>query len=300
MKPVPLLSLALALATLFATTPAEARFGRANSDAKQSGERTKDDDDDDEDHRHNPPPARGHVHEATPVNPPAPRSHSQRHHHRNDSSHWDGCGHEVVTGVSVYSPGYIVWAPRAGFAPLYGEDAQRTNNDRLRVLFLGETALSSRSATLTGGMRIEGQRFGVSLDARALFLAPELGGYDPDILRLASGHVTYALLSGDSGRLRLELGASGVIADQLSTMGPSVGFSADLAVLFAFGVEGSMHLTPFPHQALDMRMGANLSFGMLSLHGGVRRLYLNDMGLVDGVAHEENLVGPYAALGLRF
>jgi len=54
----------------------------------------------------------------------------------------------------------------------------------------------------------------------------------------------------------------------------------------------------YPYDQFDWNLGATLTFGRAQLHGGWRRIWLNDQGLVDGISHEEAFSGPY--LGLSF
>jgi hypothetical protein len=55
-----------------------------------------------------------------------------------------------------------------------------------------------------------------------------------------------------------------------------------------------------PYHQLETSGGLVVYFAgnLIALRGGMRWLVLNDAGLVDGVVHEDSLLGPYVSLGL--
>lgn len=149
------------------------------------------------------------------------------------------------------------------------------------------------------GLRLEGERFGLHSEY-ALILAQSPGAAEVDALGLFDAHLTYALLSGARGRLRIEAGIDHASAPQLRTIGPDVGASAQLALFGPLSVEAAAHFTPLPHRRLAASAGASLTFGHFALRGGARAYLLDDAGLVDGVRHSDGFWGPYAGVALVF
>jgi hypothetical protein len=146
----------------------------------------------------------------------------------------------------------------------------------------------------------EGERLGLMLRAGALSLRADDGSGDTDSLGLLSGHLSWAVLKGDSGRLRLEGGLSMAQAPDITFVGPSVGVSAEYYLSDTFALEGRMHVTPVPYRQLDAAGGVVIYFGykLFAFRAGMRMLVLNDAGLVDGVVHQDVLPGPYLSIGL--
>lgn len=149
------------------------------------------------------------------------------------------------------------------------------------------------------GLRLEGRRLGLHSEY-GLILARSPGADEVDAIGLFDVHLTYALLSGERGRLRLEGGIDYAAAPQLRVVGPDVGVSAQLRLFGPLGVEAAVYYTPLPYLRLGATAGATLTFGHLALRGGVRACALDDQGLVDGVHHTDSFAGPYAGVALVF
>jgi len=82
--------------------------------------------------------------------------------------------------------------------------------------------------------------------------------------------------------------------------GPDAGLSAERGLVGPLGIEGSAHVTPWPHRRLDWTAGATLTLGHLGVRGGFRYTWLSDAGLLDGVEHEDTFAGPYLGVALAF
>jgi hypothetical protein len=147
---------------------------------------------------------------------------------------------------------------------------------------------------------LEGARWG--LDARTLLLVlpTEDGTSDADGILLAAAHLTYSLVAEDWMRLRLQAGVNGVMAPDLSAWGPGLGASMELCVLGPLDLEARANVIPFPFAQLDAQAGLALRFPRWSVRAGVRRLVLDDRGLVDGTAHVDRFTGPYVGLAMHF
>jgi hypothetical protein len=75
---------------------------------------------------------------------------------------------------------------------------------------------------------VEGQRFGVHAVYTGLFLRPDDGSDGLDAIHLIDFHASYAVLTGERGRLRLELGGNLAAAPDIVMVGPSAGVSGML------------------------------------------------------------------------
>ena len=143
----------------------------------------------------------------------------------------------------------------------------------------------------------EGEHWGVLGQWNGFYL-DSLNGPGTDSVNLLHLHLTYALLSGERGRLRLHFGGSAAFAPDLSRIGPSVGMSLALGLLGPLGVEGQVSYTPTPFVEFDAFAGGTVSFGPVALRGGYHWTYLDDRGLVDGVSHTERYQGPWIGVGI--
>jgi len=153
-------------------------------------------------------------------------------------------------------------------------------------------------SALGGRLAFEGQRLGINLQFTAIS-APVDNVSSPqrDTIGLFNVYGTYALISHPHGRLRIEAGLTSAFAPDLTTAGPGGGFSA-VILLGPVGIEGAIHGTPFPYRQLDWNTGLALNLGPLGLHGGWRRIFLDDRGLVDSTSHTDTFGGPYLGLTL--
>ncbi|MDC0712620.1 hypothetical protein POL68_29420 [Stigmatella sp. ncwal1] len=170
----------------------------------------------------------------------------------------------------------------------------------------GHLRLGVDGSTLGGGtganlfLAIEGRRMGLDGRLTLLSLPTDDGTQGSDELSVGSVHLTYALVAHDRFRLRMEGGVSLATAPDLATAGPSFGLSFDACLGGPFDIELRAQVTPFPYRQLDAQAGLALHLNVVVLRGGWRGLYLDDAGLVDGVAHQDALSGPYLGLGLTF
>ncbi|MBI5545083.1 MAG: hypothetical protein HY901_14425, partial [Deltaproteobacteria bacterium] len=101
------------------------------------------------------------------------------------------------------------------------------------------------------------------------------------------------------GRLRLEAGVGVAFAPDMTATGPQLGVSGELRIIGPLGVEGAARVVPWPHRTLDWHAALQLSVGPVDLRAGVRQLYLDDAGLVDGVRHTDSFLGPWLGFGIR-
>ncbi len=97
---------------------------------------------------------------------------------------------------------------------------------------------------------MEGEHWGVLGEWNGFYLN-SLSGPGTDNVNLVHVQLTYALLSGERGRLRLHLGASGAFAPELSRVGPLLGVSMALGLLGPLGLEGQVSYTPTPFVEFD-------------------------------------------------
>ncbi len=148
------------------------------------------------------------------------------------------------------------------------------------------------------GFGVEGEHWGVLGQWNGFYLDSLSGDGTTDNVNVVHLHLTYALLSGPVGRLRLHLGASGAFAPDLSRIGPSLGVSAALGLFGPLGIEGQVSYTPTPFVEFDAFAGVTLGWGPIALRGGYHWTYLDDQGLVDGIPQSERYQGPWIGIGV--
>ncbi len=154
-----------------------------------------------------------------------------------------------------------------------------------------------QGGTLGFLLRLERGRLGIHSEYALIFA----GGQDEvDAIGLFDAHLTYALLVGERGRLRVEAGIDCASAPELKVVGPDAGASAGLRLLGPLGVEVAAYFTPVPFRRLDARASATLTFGHLALRAGLKTYLLDDAGLGDGNRHVDAFTGPYGGLALVF
>ena len=146
----------------------------------------------------------------------------------------------------------------------------------------------------------EGRRFGVDTHVLRLALPAEDANSGTDRLTLVEAHLTHVLYVHERARLRAEAGVSTVRAPDATLVGPSVAVSFEACVLGPLDVEARAQLTPLPYRQVDGTAGLALHLGGLVLRGGWRGLFLDDLGVVDGISHQERLHGPYLGGGFTF
>lgn len=266
---------------------AEARFGKAGSGGTTSGGNAG---------------ARS-THAAVPVDSPGSSSTSS-----------SSSGSSSSSSLPPVSPffrqpmGYFGGA----FVPMYGygyaypevvgpadEEPQAPLRATAGLEFLYFTN-QDRGYSLGLNAAVEGERFGVSISAHHLSLATDDGSDGSDTLQQLSARVGYTLLSGDRGRVRAELGADVIFAADVVVGGPTIGFSGTLWIAGPLAFEASMYGSVYPFWQLDGRAGLVVGMGALGFRLGWRTQLLDDQGVVDGVAHRDIFMGPYAGLGFAF
>ena len=186
-----------------------------------------------------------------------------------------------------------------------GAEEVRTSNDqglRIRTEVTGDVMPFSTldGGSIVGQLRVEGVKWGVALEGRHIGVAADDGSGTTDTLAFLNGFISYSLLGGERGRLRLEAGANTAFAPELIVMSPAVGVSVALGFGDNFGLEALARASLLPHVQLELGAGLSYALGPLGLRLGVRRIYLNDNGLVDGVAHDDAFTGPYFGAGFAF
>jgi len=157
--------------------------------------------------------------------------------------------------------------------------------------------VESKGSAFGIGLGVEGEHLGVLAQWNGFYL-DSLSGAGTDNVNVVHLHLTYALLSGPLGRLRLHLGGSGAFAPDLSRVGPSIGASAALGLIGPLGIEGQVSYTPTPFVEFDAFAGLNIGWGAVALRGGYHWTYLDDRGLVDGIPHSERYQGPWIGIGV--
>lgn len=288
---LPLLSTALLAGMLLATSPAEARFGKRSSSSDSSKDDTKDSD------------SGQRTHEATPVGNSRPSPAPSRSSHEAvpvERPRYEPRRHDVYVPPPTYyvEPAPVYYgAPQASVAAS-GEEYASSLEKNFLLGFDMQVLPGGAAAGLHLGLELE--RWGGMLRASTLSLDADDGSGEQDSLSLFETHLSYAVLAGARGRLRVEGGLSVAKAPDVTFVGPMVGTSAEYYLLDSLAVEGRLQLTPVPYYQVDASGGlAWYVFGdLMALRGGMRMLLLNDAGKVDGVVHQDVLPGPYLSIGL--
>lgn len=210
------------------------------------------------------------------------------------------------SGYFVPSYGYGYGSYWATPGPVYAASAAPAvvqEPSDVRVTASGEAQLMTRTNTgmsLGVAATFEGERWGFSATGYAISLLADDGSGQTDTIQQLNLHLTYAFLTGRYGRLRVEVGADTVFAQDLVAMGPTGGLSGTLWIGGPFAIEGAVSMTPFPYKQLDYRANLAVGLGALGLRAGWRTQVLDDQGLVDGVVHVDTFQGPFAGLAFVF
>jgi hypothetical protein len=297
--PRALLSAALAASLLFAPG-AEARFGKrtsSDSSKEESHEATaigadedKDDDDDDD--------------------APAKSQGSQ-------SSDGSGCcggtagglGEEILVGLVRLMLEGLVYAIATNGTHLDG--ATTPDSEVVGPELRHAAPLSMRmgvqgvlpgkgASALDMYFGLEERRFGVAANVLRLALPTDDGTEGVDRLTLVEAHVSHVLFVHSRARVRAEAGVSTARAPDVTLVGPSVAVSVEACLLGSLDVEARAQLTPLPYRQFDGTAGLALHLGGFVLRGGWHGLFLDDLGVVDGISHQDSLHGPYLGLGFAF
>ncbi|GMU05227.1 hypothetical protein ASNO1_14790 [Corallococcus caeni] len=291
----PALCATFAAGLLLAAPAAEARFGKKSSDSSGS---TKDDD------------KGSKVHAATPI-----RSSSQDEapSYSPPPSDDDCCDTAPAYSRSSYSAesyGEALLAASEllaiavdtseGARPVDMAVRQRAPSPPLDVrmgLNVGAMGGGTAGDVFLG---IEGEALGFAVQGTQLTLPTDDGTSGTDELRLATVHLTWAAVSTDRMRWRVEGGVSTAVAPDITFVGPSLATSLEVCVAGPLDVEARVQGTAGSYRQLDASAGLAVHLGALNLRGGVRGLILDDAGKVDGVQHVDRFVGPYAGAGFVF
>lgn len=158
---------------------------------------------------------------------------------------------------------------------------------------------SSDGGSVGAKLAFEGRRLGVNAQFTSIFAPREDRAINPgtDQISLFNVYATYALIASPLARLRVEGGLTSAFAPDLVVAGPGAGFSG-VVNLGPLGLEGAIHGTPWPYRELDWSAGLAINVGPVGFHGGWRRIFLDDRGLVDNVIHKDAFSGPYLGIGL--
>ena len=282
-----LLCAALAASVLFSASSAEARFGKRSDSSDSSGSKKThnatavgDDDDDDDDD--------------------APRR------RRSGSSGSPGASLLVDILFSIFldtrpAVAYVAPPPPSVEpAPSSRVQAQAAQPSPLSARLGVDGAALNTVAGLSAFLGVEGVRAGMDARATGLLLPTDDGTQGTDNINLLNLHLTYALLAQERARLRVEGGISSAHAPDLTAIGPSLALSFEACLAGNLDLELRAQATPYPYRQVDAQAGLAVHLSSLVLRGGWRALYLNDMGLVDDVVHEDAFGGPYVGLGFAF
>jgi hypothetical protein len=264
---------------------AQARFGKrsSSSSSSDSSDSTSADSSSDE------------VHAATPVEaeasdpgdeyvPPCPSD----------------CGYEDSGwAYYAYEPEYVPPPPYEGSGAAARVQGRGWN---VRAALMSEVQgfSSGDGGLFSAGMLIEGVKWGVDVDVRLIRVAADDGSGETDSLRLLNGMVTWTLFGSQTSRIRLEGGFTAAFAPDVIVISPQVGASMAFGFGGPWGVEGLVRASLVPHTQLEWSAGFSYAMGAWGLRAGWRRIFLDDRGIVDGVAHQDEFAGPYVGLGVAF
>lgn len=147
---------------------------------------------------------------------------------------------------------------------------------------------------------LEVDRMGINVSAQHLSVGADDGSDGNDSIQQVSARVSYALLVGSMGRVRVEMGIDTFFAPDVTLLGPTAGFTGTLWIAGPVALEGSVMGSVYPFWQVDGRMGVVIGLGALGIRAGFRAQLLDDQGVVDGVAHRDVFMGPYAGVGFTF
>ncbi|WP_375755981.1 hypothetical protein [Corallococcus exercitus] len=288
----PALCATFAAGLLLAAPAAEARFGKKSSDTSDSKK-----DDDKGSKVHAATPIRSSPREEAPSRPPPSRDD-------------DCCDTAPSRGRASYS------ARIHGDALLAAAELLAIAVDDTQPVDLAvreqrpaqplDVRMGLNVGAMGGGtagdvfLGIEGEALGFAVQGTQLTLPTDDGTSGTDDLRLATVHLTWAAVSTDRMRWRVEGGVSTAMAPDITFVGPSLATSLEVCVAGPLDVEARVQGTAGTYRQLDASAGLALHLGALNLRGGVRGLILDDAGRVDGVQHVDRFVGPYAGAGFVF
>lgn len=280
-----LLCAALAASVLLSASSAEARFGKHSDSSDSSDNSSK-------------------VHNATAVG-----DDDDDDDGGSTSGHSSGSsGASLLVDVLLTllfdtrpAVAYMPPAPPAEPVPSSNEVQASADQPSLMSARLGvDGAAMNTVAGLGAFLGVEGVRAGFDARALGLLLPTDDGTQGTDNITLMNLHLTYALIAHEKARLRVEGGISSAHAPDLTAIGPSLALSFEACVAGNLDLELRGQATPYPYRQLDAQAGLALHLNSFVMRGGWRGLYLNDMGLVDDVVHEDAFGGPFVGLGFAF
>jgi len=280
--------------------PAEARFGKGGS-GRGTGSPPSSSGSGSSGRRSSPPSS---YHSAQPVPsyraqpaPPSQGFSTTRYASRPYYRRYRGFGYGY--GYSYYYAPPVVVAPAPVPPPTEPlPEAEAVSPIRVSLGIEGQGFIGG--ANLGVNAMFEGERWGVSLSAADIIVRTDDGTEGFDHIGDFTAHLTFAFLTGQYGRLRLEAGADAFVAPHLITIGPTFGMSGVVWFGGPVGLEGSVNVTPWPFTQLDGKLGLAVGIENWGLRAGWRVQVLNDRGLVDGVAHQDIFNGPYLGLSYVF
>lgn len=288
-----LLCAALAASLLFSASEAEARFGKRSSNSSDSDKKEEKKKKKEEERNEAPPPR---VHAASPVTPS--RTHSASPVGSSRPPPPPPPERVVVVEPAYPPPSYYVepvpvHRPREAYA-----QRKDTIHSALR-LGLGVGSLGGGYG-LDLSLAFEGERLGLDGRVTGLALPTDDGTEGSDTISLAGAHLTYAVLTQERVRWRVEGGLTMAQAPDLKVVGPSLGTSFDARLARPLDLELRLQATPFPYRQLDAQAALALKGYPWVVRAGWRTLLLDDAGLVDGEVHRDVFNGPFLGFGLFF
>ncbi len=194
----------------------------------------------------------------------------------------------------------------APFAPVYGFEAPVLQTREAPALTLslgldGSVARSGGGSAFGGHFTVEGERFGLNTEITGIRFRYNDGTLPgSNSVGLANAYLTYAVVATPRVRIRVEAGLMSAFAPDLVVVGPALGLSGALRLTSLLRLEASAHGTPYPYYQFDWNAGLSVALGPIGLRGGWRRIWLNDRGLVDGIANQDVFSGPYFGISFPF
>jgi hypothetical protein len=300
--------------SLLATGPAEARFGRRGSGSSSSSSSSSSGSSSSSSGSSG---SGSSYHAAVPVNSGSTGYSPSSRGWSGSSASWGPVYRPYRSGywsgafVPVYGYGYGYYTPAPGAVIVQNEQDVRPEPAGIRVT-AGIEGLYSLSTTNGGGYILglsglfEGERFGVSLLGQTVQT-------QMNQLTQLNAHLTFAFLTGKYGRLRVELGADTLFAQDLIVMAPTGGLSGQLWIAGPFALEGAVFVTPWPIFQLDYRAGVVLGLDSIGIRAGWRSQILEDRGIVPGTPDDltgctqlangnfscrDVVMGPYVGIGI--
>jgi hypothetical protein len=217
------------------------------------------------------------------------------------------------------SPLWWGWGWGWGYYPLYPHPpGAQAEEERVAHGRQPHPASTLRLSGAEGGgsvggvaLGIEGRRAGVHLAIDAV--SPDrIDGAarldNTEALGWGTFNATWALLTADAWRLRLEMGGAmlaipsggsyaGARYAGTTVLGPDVGLSGHIGLVGPLGLEGHVRVAPFPVAVVDAGLGLALRGGPFAFTAGVRDVDIRGSAARGPKAH---VLGPELGLAARF